>query len=365
MRLAIDATPVTGRRKGIGVVLDGLISAAPPDSMLGSAILFVDEGFESEARERWPGRELRPVKMKSSLVWETRELPGIVAAEKIDAVITARDRTVLGNGARSIVWLFEIPDHRVALLRKSRASLYRKLVAIASLSRFRRIARRVTHFVVSSEFTRTDLRERYAIPEERITMISPGISDEYRDATAPVTRPYVLHFATGDLRDNSDLAMRAFARATSDVSEEVILLLAGVPDDLHASIEESAHTLGIEDRIEIRGYVPAAEMPGLFAGARVYFDPTIFEGFGLQLLEAMAAGAPVVTSNESSAAEVVGDAGILAAASDERGFAAAIGSLLKSEALRERYSALGRERASSYTWRASVATFERLLESLQ
>ena len=364
MRLAIDATPVLARRKGIGVVLDGLISAAPEGSAIATAVVFVDESFASEASAKWPGCDVRPVKMRSSLVWETKDLPKAVAVEKIDVLLTARDRTVVGGAAKSVVWLFEIPDHRVSLLTKASAPIHRKLISLASLSRFRRIAKRVTHFVVSSDFTRNDLIQRYDIPHERITLIYPGIPDVYRGARPASAIPYVLHFATGDLRDNSDLALRAFAKAVQGVNDNIRLVLAGVPDDSKESMRKRARELGIESRIDIRGYIPADEMPGLFGGARVYFDPTLFEGFGLQLLEAMAAGAAVITSNNSSAAEVVSDAGLTAESGDETAFASALRLLLTDDNMRQRYSALGRARASSFTWGASVAAFEKLFKAI-
>jgi glycosyltransferase involved in cell wall biosynthesis len=174
----------------------------------------------------------------------------------------------------------------------------------------------------------------------------------------------VLHFATGDLRDNTELAMKVFARATREIPD-VRLLLAGVPDTLRPTVNEIAEKLGIAHRTDVRGYVPDAEMPELFATAAVYFDPTIFEGFGLQLLEAMAAGAPVITSNNSSAVEVVGDAGLVASCHDEEAFAIALTALLTDEHLREEYKARGRERSASFTWAATTSAFQELLESLE
>jgi glycosyltransferase involved in cell wall biosynthesis len=364
VRIAIDATPVLRNKKGIGVVLDGLISSAAKDSLLASALVLVDESFADDAAREWPGRNLRPVKVRSSLVWETTDLPALVSREKIDILLTTRDRTSVSGRARTLVWLFEVPDHRVALLLKSRAPLFRKLVARASLWRFRRIARRVSHFVVSSEFTRCDLVERYGIPSSRITLIAPGVSDAYREAPAKRETSYVLHFATGDPRDNSELAMRVFARVTRGTSRSVRLLLAGVPDPLRSSLEEKAQKLGIARQTDVRGYVPDPEMPELFASAAVYFDPTIFEGFGLQLLEAMAAGAPVITSNNSSAAEVVGDAGMVAPFNDEDAFASALTALLTDERLRAEYISRGRARSASYTWTAAASQFQELLLSL-
>jgi glycosyltransferase involved in cell wall biosynthesis len=364
VRIAIDATPVLAHRKGIGVVLDGLISTTPKDSPLASALIFVDERFISEARSVWPDRELEPVRMGSSLLWELVELPRLVRNRGIDLLLTTRDRTLVSAPARTMVWLFEIPDHRVQLLRRSQAPLHRKIIARLSLFRFRRIVRSVSHFVVSSEFTRNDLAVRYVVPVDRITMIAPGVSDTYRNAEGVSAARYVLHFATGDLRDNSEVALGAFAKASRSIASNVRLVLAGVPDALRETLEQSARARGIGDRIDIRGYVPAAQMPQLFAGAEVYFDPTLFEGFGLQLLEAMSAGTPVVTSNYSSAQEVVGDAGITASSDDEHAFAAALTALINDAGLRSRYSSLGKARAAAYTWGSAHAAFNDTLNAM-
>jgi glycosyltransferase involved in cell wall biosynthesis len=369
VRIAIDATPVVASRKGIGVVAEGLISSCGRDSPLGSAVIFVDSSFEREARRLWPGRNLVPVDIGSSLIWETVQLRRLLSQNSIELLITLRERTIVPGHTKSLVWLFEVPDHRVKLLLASDAGLYQRVVARHSVGRFERVARRTTRFVVSSEFTRQDLIERYAVPEDRITRIYPGVAPQFRETGAsdnesPNLPRYVLHFATGDLRENSASAIRAFAAACDRIDPEVRLVLAGVPDHERASIAEITATLGIAPRTDVRGYIAASDMPGLFAGADVYLDPTLVEGFGLQLVEAMATGTCVIGSTSSSVPEIVGDAGILVAPDDVSGMSEALTVLLGNASERQARAERGRLRAARFSWETAAADFNNLVTTL-
>ena len=366
MRIAIDATPIVASRKGIGAVAEGLISACDPESEIGRALIFVDRSFETEARRQWPGRNILSADIRSSLVWETIQLRRLLARNRIDLLVTLRERTLVPAGTKSLVWLFEVPDHRVKLLLGSDAGTYQRVVARHSVARFARVARKTTHFVVSSEFTKNDLTARYGVGSDRITRIYPGIAPAFVHYAADHGRwikrnPYVLHFATGDLRENSANAINAFARACPRIAPDVALVLAGVPELERARIATLVERLGISARTEVRGYIAASEMPALFAGADIYLDPTLVEGFGLQLVEAMAVGACVVASDTSSVPEIVGDAGMLVAPDDVSGMSDALAALLRDAEQRHDLVERGKARAARFSWASAVAELNELV----
>ena len=120
--------------------------------------------------------------VRSSLLFEMVSLPLETRRRNIRTLLTARDRTAIEGRGKTIVWLFEIPDHRIELIRAASPSLKAQAVGTLAMSRFKSLAKRVSHYLVSSEFTRHDLIERYGVSDERITMVKPGISDRYFEA---------------------------------------------------------------------------------------------------------------------------------------------------------------------------------------
>jgi glycosyltransferase involved in cell wall biosynthesis len=373
VQIAIDATPVVAKRKGIGSVLDGLISAASPNSLIGSARLFVDRSFAGEAARRWPGRTIEPVSFRSSLWWETVQLPKLLEQHRVEVLLTLRERTITRRGTKSVVWLFEDPSRRESIAREQQIprSVVQKMVGRFAGIRLQRVAGSAAHFIVSSEFTRSDLMKSYGVESARISIIYPGLAPEFasdcgrsmvaRDAE---TFRYVLHFATGDPRDNSSFALEVFAAAIRDVDEPVNLLLAGVPESLRTEITATAEALGIAGRIRVRGYVPVSELPSLYSFAEVYLDPTLLEGFGLQTVEAMASGVPVLSSNVSAVPEVCGEAALLFDPRDRAGFSSALASLLRDDEQRKLLSERGKHRATPFTWNSAIDSIERVIGSL-
>jgi glycosyltransferase involved in cell wall biosynthesis len=140
------------------------------------------------------------------------------------------------------------------------------------------------------------------------------------------------------------------------------LLLAGVrPGDL-ALLKKGAEGLGVGQRVYFVERVDDDTLVGVYQGAEAYLDPTLYEGFGLQLVEAMACGVPVISSNVMSVPEVVGDSGLLLDPDDEEGFAGALARVLSDRELRTQLAEKGRVRAALFTWSDAAARIVELLE---
>ena len=373
MRLAIDATPVVPGRKGLGVVIEGFLDEVGTRSQAGSWIVYVDRTFEDEARRRWPLMDVRSVRARPSVLWEQAILPRRARRDGADLLFTGRDRTLCEPHVATVVYLFEVPDHRSRALLESTASHAAKIVASYSLRRFRTIAGRVSDFIVSSKATGQELRDKYRVPEDRIHVVHPGLSKRFRppeNAEAKQVardrycegRPYVLHFATGDPRENTRVALRSFAAAASQAANPVALLLAGVRAADEADLAFRAQDLGIGQRTFFLGRMDDDTLGGVYHGAEVYLDPTLYEGFGLQLVEAMACGVPVISSNVTSVPEVVGEAGLLFDPRDEHGFADALERVLSDGELRARLAEKGSNRAAMFRWPDAASKILGLLE---
>jgi glycosyltransferase involved in cell wall biosynthesis len=145
------------------------------------------------------------------------------------------------------------------------------------------------------------------------------------------------------------------------------LVLAGRPGWKHERLLQAVQASPARDRIHLLGGVPAEELAALYDGAMVFAYPSIYEGFGLPVLEAMSAGAPVVTSSVSSLPEVAGDAALLVDPGDVRALEHALATLLDDASLRQDLAARGRRRAAEFTWertaRETLAMYREAIAS--
>ncbi|MCS7051146.1 MAG: glycosyltransferase family 4 protein, partial [Thermomicrobium sp.] len=160
-----------------------------------------------------------------------------------------------------------------------------------------------------------------------------------------------------DVRKNLPLLVRAFARALPQLPEGTMLVIPGRAHSgnqrLYPPLEPLIRALGLERRVLLPGPVDEQEKVLWYQLAAVYAYPSVYEGFGLSPLEAMACGTPVIAARRTSLPEVVGDAGLLVEP-DEDAFAQALVRLLNDPALRQQLATRGRQRAAAYTWRRTA-----------
>jgi glycosyltransferase involved in cell wall biosynthesis len=210
----------------------------------------------------------------------------------------------------------------------------------------KKILSRADGLIAVSENTRQDAIRLLGIAPDRIRTIYSGIANAYFDA-APVwrARPYVLCVGTIEPRKNLDTLLDAWGLMKRALRDEYDLLIAGPcgwgSDKTLARIEREATYLG---------YVPESDLPGLTAGATVFVYPSLYEGFGFPVAQAMAAGVPVLTSNNSCLPEITGDAAILVNPMSAAGIASGLTRMLESESLLADLAASGRTRADQFRW---------------
>lgn len=239
-------------------------------------------------------------------------------------------------------------------------------------------ARRATHIVADSNATAHDLTELYGIPPAKITTIYSGASERFspysgsnfeeRRRAAILRRykigdaPFVLTVGTMQKRKNHLRLVQAFAKVIAQRPSRssfhpplpTQLVIAGGKGWLYDEVLAEVKTLGLEDRVKFIGYVEDSDLPHLYRAARVFAFPSIYEGFGIPPLEAMACGVPVVTSNASSLPEVVGDAGLQVDPFDVDALAHALDTALHDEGWRAQAIARGLARARQFTWHSAA-----------
>jgi len=232
---------------------------------------------------------------------------------------------------------------------------------------------RADHVLADSQATRADLVELYRTPAEKISVLYSGVHESFQPVTDPATlaavraryglgdAPFVLAVGTLQPRKNYVRLIQAFA-AISNLqprTSNLHLVIAGDKGWRYDAIFAEVEKLGLGDRVRFPGFVADADLPALYSAARVLAYPSIYEGFGLPMLEAMACGAPVVASTASCMPEVAGDAALLVPPTDVDGLAAALDLALTDEALRADLIVKGRARARQFSWAKSA---QQLLE---
>src|SRR5512143_325327 len=222
-------------------------------------------------------------------------------------------------------------------------------------------ARHAARVIVISQSTRDDVVRFCGVPAERVTVVYCGADPQFRPAARAAVEAFraqkglpahfILYLGTLEPRKNVPALVRAYAqmRGRNGASEAPKLVIAGAKgwgyDAVFAAVEQS----GLREDVIFPGYVPHEELPLWYNAADLFVYPSLFEGFGLPVLEAMACGAPVITSNVSSLPEVAGEAGILVDPADTGGLTDAIEYVLNSSAARDDMQARGVRRAATFT----------------
>ena len=217
--------------------------------------------------------------------------------------------------------------------------------------------------IVDSEFIRQEVLGYFGIHPTRVIAIHLGVSREFRPREPAEITPvidqyglrrgsYVLAVATLEPRKNLLAAIDAHSALPPRLRKEHPLIIAGMKGWLARELEAKINAA--EERGELRwlGYVPPVALPALYAGARLFVYPSFYEGFGIPVLEAMASGVPVITSNQSSLPEVAGDAALMIDPHNRDGIRDAMIRLLEDDAEARRLVALGFAQAARFTWRA-------------
>ena len=245
--------------------------------------------------------------------------------------------------------------------------------AIRALASFSRISARTAHRVITiSHSARDDLVAHFDLPQEKVDVTPLGVRvPEHVDAVPGLRErlglggdPLVLCVAQKRPYKN----LGALIRAIADVDDlPATLVLPGAPTPHEAELRLLVERLGVASRVRFLGWLSEADLEGLYREATCFVLPSLIEGFGLPVLEAMARDVPVACSNRPSLPEVTGEAALLFDPEDQTAVSTALRSLLTDDALRSELVARGRERVRLYTWErtaeATLASYRRAVEA--
>lgn len=358
MRIGIDAASIVGDKGGVGwhtyhllrslLALDEQVEYVGylrPGSLQGGR----PEGWPVHDRLRWveTPRWLMPWRG----AWDRLDLyhgPNFKmhTTGRSGGIVTIHD-----------LWLARHPEYSRKLLGQTGSSRR----AMATANRARRV-------VAVSEFSASEIAALYGIPRERVIVIHNGVSEEFAPVldeqamTASMQRwaipsaGFILFVGGADPRKNHRVFLQAVARSRSQLGGRAIVLV-GDAEHQQGSYLATARSLGLEQEVRCTGRLDREDLRRLYSHADVFVFPSLYEGFGMPVLEAMACGAPTITSSTSSLPEVAGDAAVLVDPEDVEALGAAMVNVLSDQALRQLLRKRGFERARLFTWqRAALRT---------
>jgi alpha-1,3-rhamnosyl/mannosyltransferase len=241
-----------------------------------------------------------------------------------------------------------------------------------------RILKRADHIVTTSQATADDAMSQYGVATGRITVVPLGVDpDVFRripgESVARVLERYgipgrfLLALDVYNPRKNFAAVLEAFSRLPGDLRSSLQIVGLGRP---RATAENTApmalaEQLGIADRLVLPGDAPLEDLVALYCGAEAFLYPSVYEGFGMPVLEAMACGCPVITSDRSSLPEVAGGAALLVDPASPDAIVAAITTITTDATLRGQLVQLGGQHAAALSWDATaagmLAVFERVI----
>lgn len=368
-RIAIDYTPAYEQGGGIGRYVRELVAALARQPIQFDYRLFVSGAGDLPplpgASFTWKPTPITPRWL--ARVWGRARLPLPVElfTGRVD-LYHATDFVLPPTNARATL----LTVHDLSFVRVPEAaspSLKAYLDAVVPRS-----VRRADHILADSQATKADLVAVYGTPPEKITVLLSGVDARFKPTDDPAVRdrynipdrPFVFSVGTVQPRKNYARLIQALAQLRQQ-GYDLDLVIAGGKGWLEDSTYDAIHEAKMDDHVHVIGFANDADLPALYSTATITAVPSLYEGFGIPVLESMACATPVVTSNISSLPEVAGDAALTVTPTDTDAIADALRRIIDDSALRDTLITRGLERAAAFTWDRSaeqlVGIYARML----
>lgn len=367
--VGVDATPLLGERSGVGNYSARLLAAQLRTEPERNYLLYSNRPLEKLEPSLANAQRIPGYLPNSRWLWMQLMLPRIISRTNPDICHF--------TNALAPLWLnkpYVLSIYDATLFLYSRYHPRTRLLAIRLMLPM--VARRAAAVITISQSARNDLVQILKIPAEKIHVVYGAAPDNFgqvkdSDELARIRQKYelsehfLLYVGTLEPRKNLDRLVRVFGRLKA-AGQPHKLVLAGPwgwsMDGFYQQIEE----LGLKESVQMLGYIPAEDLPGLYSLATVFVFPSLYEGFGLPPLEAMACGTPVLSSRNSSLAEICGDAACLIDPLNEESLFEGLMRILGDENLRKEMGQFGRKRARQFSWeraaRETTAVYDKVLK---
>ena len=373
MRFGLDGRYIRDHFPGIGRYTYSLACAvadAAPDDTL---VVLLNECQENsrhalaDLRAR-PNVEIAPVTAPPFSLREHLELPLVVRRLRLDLLHSPYYLKPYWLPIPSVTTVYDVtparyPDYLPSRRARFAFELTTRLAIETSAA-----------LLTLSESARADMVQFFDAQPDRITVTYPAVdaaytprpTDEVAAVRASLDLPeaYILYLGINKPHKNLVRLVEAFARVAAALPE-VTLALAGKPDPRYPDAVDRAQALGLADRVRVLGAIPEDSLPALYTGAALFVFPSLYEGFGFPVLEAMACGSPVITSSVSSLPEVADDAALLVNPVDTDALARAMLAVVQDGRLWTRLHRASLARAAEFSWaraaQQTLAVYRRMV----
>jgi glycosyltransferase involved in cell wall biosynthesis len=237
------------------------------------------------------------------------------------------------------------------------------------------VIKNAQHLLVDSDFVRNEVISYYGVSPDLVTTVLLGVSPSFKPVDALTCQPtltrhglrygeYILVVGTLEPRKNLATVIAAFQQLPPSLRSRYPLVIVGMNGWRMEKFSTDLQQLISAGEVKLAGYVTQQDLPMVYAGARLFVYPSIYEGFGLPPLEAMACGVPVIVSRRASLPEVVGEAGILVEAMDSQSIANRMREVLEDPILHAKLSVAGRVRSERFSWRQCALETARVYQQV-
>ena len=355
LRIGIDGraftSPAAGIRRYTAGLVRGLLALGEPIEVVALG------GPDSSVLPPGTAHVAEPPHPPTNLGWTLVGLPRAARRAAVDVIHAPAYTAPLWSTAPSVVTI-----HDVSYALHPEWYPYRRDWMRRAF--YRCSAHAAAHILTVSRFSASEIAAAYHIPPERITVTPLGVDEGFVPAGASESRqptrearPYLLH--VGDLHERRNLATVVDAmiavRRSDARARNLVLTLVGIDRGVVAALRARAGDAGAPDLITHLGTVDEGELTRLYQGAAALVYPSLYEGFGLPLIEAMATGTPVLASTAASIPEVLGGAGLLRDPRSPEAGTRAILDVLNDSSRRAQMRSAGLRRAAEFTWRRTAA----------
>ncbi len=293
------------------------------------------------------------------ILWEQLLQPGAIAGEKLDLLHSPSYVQPMICPTRSVVTMLDL-----SFLRMPETFNRWNRDYLSTMARI--TAHRCDRILTISESTKQDVIRFFGIPASKVVVTYLGVDPVFRKVQderllgdfrrkRDVPDRFLFYVGTLEPRKNVERLVEAYAQMKKVVGIPHKLVLGGAKGWLYDRIFARVQELGLQEYVMFTSYIPYDELPLWYNCADIFIYPSLYEGFGLPPLEAMACGTPVITSSASSLPEVVGEAAITVDPYDVNALAGAMAKVLTDPALREQLAAQGPLRAARFSWQATAA----------
>ena len=359
MRIGIDGRYIADHFPGIGRYTYNLAAKLPELAPDTDFVLFhnprlLNTRYDLGRLALNPNLRLLPVDVPTRSLKEQYQLRSLARALSLDLLHAPYYVMPYWLHCPSVVTMYDLipmiyPQH---LPHRWTAWIFRATASLAT--------RRAKHIIAISESTRKDLVHFFGASEDRITVTHLAADERFRPLdcqqrentirTYGLPERYILYLGINKPHKNLIFLLEVL----HELRTETKLVLAGKEDPRYPQVRDEVRRLRLDDRVVFLGDIPENDLPLIYSGAEVFLFPSLYEGFGLPVLEAMACGTPVVCSNCSSLPELVGDAAVTLDPQDRDGWLTALTEVLENEELHGELKAKGLARAARFSWQKAA-----------